>query len=522
MQTESKRELDKEVLSSLTGSLNLRDREEPEGTFAEEQSSLLLNSSEEVIREEQHVTFPITVNVPKSFYIETQENAEYNFDEWEKLNIESPINIIDYMHFYAKPPYLIDKDSILGISPGSSNRSCPSLMYSEEYDNDKLNLEEYVELIKEKIYETRQIFNTELKSLRDEFSLRDISENEDEDEERKESIMITLEKLQRDIEKKLILLKKDIKESLRSERSLKTISLKPTTSHRFRDLVDTVVHGIKIEKELIKLHDESPKRWKITELMVLRQLGGNEGRYILLVLHQPTAFHYVLRVLPKVHYNTKEKVEKMMTEKHCYEISKRKHNLIQMYQAFETSYSFCFLLEYAIGSDLGFHLNKFGRLILYEAKTILMQIFKAIDFLHKKKIIHRNVQLSSILLFDECQVKLSDFGLCSLENLAKDVCGNDEYRAPEMDGVTEYSFEIDIWSFGVIAYKLLVSGNSENVDKSDILKESKENFVRLRTVDIEIQDLLKKILKINPKDRIGQNNLYHLLKQNIIFSDELI
>ena len=82
-------------------------------------------------------------------------------------------------------------------------------------------------------------------------------------------------------------------------------------------------------------------------------------------------------------------------------------------------------------------------------------------YLHKHRVIHRDLKLGNLFLSDKMEIKLGDFGLATkLEyegERKRTICGTPNYIAPEiLEGKRGHSYEVDIWSLGVIIYTLLI------------------------------------------------------------------
>ena len=82
------------------------------------------------------------------------------------------------------------------------------------------------------------------------------------------------------------------------------------------------------------------------------------------------------------------------------------------------------------------------------------QIIKAIAHCHAQGVIHRDIKAENIMINDQGQVKLLDFGLSKNSKVCKDreICGTPYYMAPEMILGDPYDTKVDVWSLGVMLY----------------------------------------------------------------------
>lgn len=95
-----------------------------------------------------------------------------------------------------------------------------------------------------------------------------------------------------------------------------------------------------------------------------------------------------------------------------------------------------------------------------EVRYYMSQLVNSLVYLHSHLIIHRDLKLGNIFLDSDMRVKVGDFGLATrlthAEERKRTICGTPNYIAPEiLEGKEGHSFEVDIWSTGVIMYTLL-------------------------------------------------------------------
>lgn len=93
------------------------------------------------------------------------------------------------------------------------------------------------------------------------------------------------------------------------------------------------------------------------------------------------------------------------------------------------------------------------------ARRFFQQLISGLQFSHKLKIVHRDLKPENVLLDQDLNVKIADFGLShEIEDGAflKTSCGSPNYAAPEVIRAGLYTGpEIDVWSSGVILYVML-------------------------------------------------------------------
>ena len=176
----------------------------------------------------------------------------------------------------------------------------------------------------------------------------------------------------------------------------------------------------------------------------------------------------------------------------CYRLSVDGENLI-------------FFIEFAPGGTLLNYVNTRGGLSEADAHKVFLQLYQAIRHLHVHYFLcHRDLKLENVLLDQNCNVKVTDFGLASTSycNIMRSYVGTPGYTAPEVLAGSEYDERCDVWSLGVCLYSM-VTGNLpfSNTNNCRKLIEEAENLKFPQTFTPALVDLLKRMLSVRPQTR---------------------
>ncbi|KAF7993146.1 hypothetical protein HCN44_005927 [Aphidius gifuensis] len=165
------------------------------------------------------------------------------------------------------------------------------------------------------------------------------------------------------------------------------------------------------------------------------------------------------KIVPKSMMSKSSQREKMSQEIAIHRSLCHK-NIVGFHGYFDDCYNIYIVLELCRKRSM-MELHK-RRKALTECETryFMKQILDGVNYLHKNRIIHRDLKLGNLFLDDELQVKIGDFGLATkLEHdgeRKKTLCGTPNYIAPEILTKSGHSYEVDVWSIGCIMYTLLV------------------------------------------------------------------
>ncbi|KAF8391215.1 hypothetical protein HHK36_023517 [Tetracentron sinense] len=139
----------------------------------------------------------------------------------------------------------------------------------------------------------------------------------------------------------------------------------------------------------------------------------------------------------------------------------RHPNVVQLYEVMASKNKIYFAMEYAKGGELFDKVAK-GKLKEDTARKYFQQLIGAIDFCHSRGVYHRDLKPENLLLDENGNLKVSDFGLSALwESRGKDgllhtTCGTPAYVAPEVISNKGYDgAKADIWSCGVVLFVIM-------------------------------------------------------------------
>ncbi|KAL4303818.1 hypothetical protein GQ457_10G002480 [Hibiscus cannabinus] len=185
-------------------------------------------------------------------------------------------------------------------------------------------------------------------------------------------------------------------------------------------------------------------------------------------------------------------------------------NIVELHEVMASKSKIYFAMELVRGGELFSKVAK-GRLEEDTARLYFQQLISAVDFCHSRGVYHRDLKPENLLLDEDGNLKVTDFGLSAFtEHLKQDgllhtSCGTPAYVAPDVIGKKGYDgSKADIWSCGVILYVLLAGflpfqdDNLINMYK----KIYRGDFKCPPWFSPEARRLITKLLDPNPKTRI--------------------
>ncbi|KZV63990.1 Pkinase-domain-containing protein [Peniophora sp. CONT] len=222
------------------------------------------------------------------------------------------------------------------------------------------------------------------------------------------------------------------------------------------------------------------------------------------------------KVVAKDSLKTKKAKTKLYAEIKIHK-SLQHPNIVGFTDCFEDEANVYMTLELCTNGSLMDMLRARRRVSEPETRVFLIQLIGACHYMHNHQVIHRDLKLGNLFLDSDMNVKVGDFGLAALiespGERKKTICGTPNYIAPEVlfDQESGHSFEVDIWSTGVILYTLLIGRPPfQTKDVKAIYERIRDNnyeFPTERPISTDARQLIQSFLTKDPKERPSLENV---------------
>lgn len=251
-----------------------------------------------------------------------------------------------------------------------------------------------------------------------------------------------------------------------------------------------------------------------------QMLGSGAFGDVYLATHRLENRKYAIKVLNKEKLS-KNNIKSDFIKKEIDVHKKLDHPyIINLKCHHETEEAFYMVMDYAKNGTLYSKIKKMKFGFSEEsAFKYFIQTCSAIYFLHKNNLAHRDIKPENLLLDDNNNIKVSDFGWC--EYISKkgfnDICGTYEYMAPEIINEKAYNEKVDNWALGILLYELLhgkspffVEDLYKDQTKINILfnKINKNQYEIKEELSDYAKDLIKNLLNPNPSERFSLSDVF--------------
>ena len=195
-------------------------------------------------------------------------------------------------------------------------------------------------------------------------------------------------------------------------------------------------------------------------------------------------------------------------------------NIVEVYDVGEDNGLYYIVMEYIEGKTLKQLLKKRGTLTLSEAIDIMLQLTDGMAHAHDSYIIHRDLKPQNIMIKDDGQIKITDFGIAMALNSTQltqtnSVMGSVHYLPPEQASGKGCTIKSDIYSMGIIFYELLSGSLPFRGDNAVeiALKHMRDPLPSLReenpAIPQSIENIIRKATAKNPKNRYEDARSMH-------------
>ncbi|NP_001120549.1 hormonally up-regulated neu tumor-associated kinase homolog [Xenopus tropicalis] len=200
---------------------------------------------------------------------------------------------------------------------------------------------------------------------------------------------------------------------------------------------------------------------RVGSYLIGRKLGEGSFAKVREGLHVGTGEKVAIKVIDKKKAKKDTYVTKNLRREGQIQQMIRHPNITQLLDILETENSYYLVMELCTGGNLMHKIYERKRIEEHEARKYIRQLILAVEHLHRAGVVHRDLKIENLLLDENNNIKLIDFGLSNCAGILgytdpfSTQCGSPAYAAPELLARKKYGPKVDVWSIGVNMYAML-------------------------------------------------------------------
>ena len=192
---------------------------------------------------------------------------------------------------------------------------------------------------------------------------------------------------------------------------------------------------------------------QLEDLYFYKSLGVGTYGLVSLVKNKKNNYFYAIKNISKKQILSCKLMNNIEMEKSI--LLKIDHPfIVKLVKTLKDEKYIYYLMDYLKGKELFSVIRDIGLLNKEQAQFYIASVILAVNYLHQKKIIFRDIKPENIMVLENGYIKLIDFGTAKeLRDKTNSIIGTPHYMAPEVILGDLYSFEIDYWSIGICLYE---------------------------------------------------------------------